>query len=185
MLNLSARKVKSLNDISEVFKRGDYAESEVSKVSFDENIVKEHFKKLYQAKKDVFLSLRIDLQSKDIEQSDSNISDMHEKNEEKELQKLKESKVNEDDRVKRVSKVILFYILPTKRDSWWIFYLAFWLNFLIRSILSIENWRKRNEFYQGSTFFCRLILLLRWSSAFGKEHGRWWTFIKISKFKFV
>lgn len=117
MLNLSARKVKSLNDISEVFKRGDYAESEVSKVSFDENIVKEHFKKLYQPKKDVFLSLRIDLQSKDIEQSDSNISDMHEKNEEKELQKLKESKVNEDDRVKRVSKVILFYILSTKRDS--------------------------------------------------------------------
>ncbi|PBC26933.1 hypothetical protein APICC_01047 [Apis cerana cerana] len=104
MLNLSARKVKSLNDISEVFKKGDYAESEVSKVSFDENIVKEHFKKLYQAKKDVFLSLRIDLQSKDIEQSDSNISDIHEKNEEKELQKLKESKVNEDDRVKRVSK---------------------------------------------------------------------------------
>lgn len=102
-----------MNDISEVFKRGDYAESEVSKVSFDESIVKEHFKKLYQAKKDVFFSLRIDLQSKDIEQSDSNISDMHEKNEEKELQKLKESKVNEDDRAKRVSRVILFYILAT------------------------------------------------------------------------
>lgn len=111
MLNLSARKAKSLNNISEkgMFKRDDYAELEVS--SFDENIVKEHFKKLNQAKKDVFLSLRIDLQSKDIEQSeDSNISDMDERNEEKELQKLKESKVNEDDRVKSDSKVTFCYI---------------------------------------------------------------------------
>ncbi|XP_043804317.1 uncharacterized protein LOC122721104 isoform X2 [Apis laboriosa] len=107
MLNLSARKAKSLNNISEVFKKDDYAESEVSSL-FDENIVKEHFKKLNQAKKDVFLSLRIDLQSKDIEQSeDSNISDMDERNEEKELQKLKESKVNEDDRVKSDSKIDL------------------------------------------------------------------------------
>lgn len=109
MLNLSARKTKSLNDIFKEFKRHDYAESEVWKVSF-ENIVKEHFKKLDQAKKDVFLSLRIDLQ-KNIEQSDSNNSDTDETNEEKELQKLKESKINEDGRVKNDSRVILCYIL--------------------------------------------------------------------------
>lgn len=109
MLNLSARKAKSLNDIFEVFKKGDYAESRVS--SFNEEIIKEHFKKLNQAKKDVFLSLGNDLQSKD-EESDSNISDMDERNEEKGLKKLKESKdsLNEDDRVKRDSRVILFLL---------------------------------------------------------------------------
>lgn len=109
MLNLSARKAKSLNDIFEVFKKGDYAESRVS--SFNEEIIKEHFKKLNQAKKDIFLSLGNDLQSKD-EESDSNISDMDERNEEKELKKLKESKdsLNEDDRVKRDSRVILFLL---------------------------------------------------------------------------
>lgn len=108
MLNLSARKAKSLNDIFEVFKKGDYAES---RVSFNEEIIKEHFKKLNQAKKDVFLSLGNDLQSKD-EESDSNISDMDERNEEKGLKKLKESKdsLNEDDRVKRDSRVILFLL---------------------------------------------------------------------------
>ena len=79
MLNLSARKAKSLNDIFEVFKKGDYAES---RVSFNEEIIKEHFKKLNQAKKDIFLSLGNDLQSKD--------------------------SLNEDDRVKRDSRVILF-----------------------------------------------------------------------------
>lgn len=97
-----------MNDIFEVFKKGDYAES---RVSFNEEIIKEHFKKLNQAKKDVFLSLGNDLQSKD-EESDSNISDMDERNEEKGLKKLKESKdsLNEDDRVKRDSRVILFLL---------------------------------------------------------------------------
>lgn len=109
MLNLSARKTKSLNDIFKEFKRYDYAESEVLRISF-ENIVKERFKKLDQPKNDVFLSLRIDLQ-KNIEQSDSNNSDMDETNEEKELQKLKESKINEDGRIKNDSKVILCYVL--------------------------------------------------------------------------
>lgn len=121
MLNLSARKAKSLNDIFEVFKKGDYAES---RVSFNEEIIKEHFKKLNQAKKDVFLSLGNDLQSKD-EESDSNISDMDERNEEKELKKLKESKdsLNEDDRVKRDSRVILFFTYLNIRDECFILFL--------------------------------------------------------------
>lgn len=121
MLNLSARKAKSLNDIFEVFKKGDYAES---RVSFNEEIIKEHFKKLNQAKKDIFLSLGNDLQSKD-EESDSNISDMDERNEEKELKKLKESKdsLNEDDRVKRDSRVILFFTYLNIRDECFILFL--------------------------------------------------------------
>ncbi|XP_006571195.2 uncharacterized protein LOC102655530 [Apis mellifera] len=139
MLNLSARKAKSLNDIFEVFKKGDYAES---RVSFNEEIIKEHFKKLNQAKKDIFLSLGNDLQSKD-EESDSNISDMDERNEEKELKKLKESKdsLNEDDRVKRDSRIDFVNRKLKKKKKRILSMIDVFLSFNFIAPMTIGFWR--------------------------------------------